>query len=116
MKTTDLNLRSPANAKIVIDEDYIVEVDEYNYTVWCKRVVEKTDAKTRKKTGEKEHVWEEVAYCSSLENALKTIIHMKTACGGLTYTLGEYKAWLVSTINEMRSAVPQLVVRSNDDL
>lgn len=58
---------------IVVNENYIIEVDQYNYTPKAKVT------RTNKKTGEQYEDLEIIGYYSSLQSALHGIIKYQTA-------------------------------------
>jgi len=94
--------RNPNNVQIIIDEDYIIEVDRFNWTV-----LEKHKATRGKNKGQS--VWTEDSYCSSLDRALEEIIQLKSLRMLPVISVADYLSSLVSITSEIRSSLTEQI-------
>jgi len=93
--------RKESNVLIEVDEDFAIEVDSSNWTVWFNKDIEEREAKTNKRTGKIVKKWVEVAYCHDLFGALKAIVKQKTLSGFDTAQIKTLLSWNDTTYHSV---------------
>lgn len=91
------------NFIIEVDDDYAIEVDALNWTVWKRGVIKKTTKTKDENVGKTK--WDDIGYCRDLPAALKCIIRAKAAYRFDTEAIDHFLSWQDSTIHSMLDRV-----------
>ena len=84
------------NPILIINEDYKIEVEKQNWTVWQQYTI---SDKAKKNPGAK--AWRDIGYCRDLPAALKLIAREMTSESTHISSIRDYLSWYESIIDSM---------------